>query len=136
MTNNPLERFNREANSTFGVHPGMLQFVKKVKDISEKYLSMVKDVEHGRSPKPIREPNIPQIPSDYLEFKAMHLKNIQMDDTPAAIIVPTVPHLIPSVQQIFAAIPVDATTGQVQTKHANSIRSTSGRIIKRPRTFD
>ena len=51
----------------------MLEFVEKVKEISVKYLDMVKDVELGRAPKPNRESNIPQLPDDYFEFRTIKL---------------------------------------------------------------
>ena len=128
MANNPIERFNREANSIFGVHPGMLEFVKKVKEISVKYLDMVKDVELDRAPKPNREPNNPQLPDDYFEFRTIKL-NTRVQPAPPVPAQPQPIQMAP-VTETIRPIPV------LSQEQPLTAARTSQRTIKRPRALD
>ncbi|KAH9093759.1 hypothetical protein Ae201684P_016381 [Aphanomyces euteiches] len=54
-TNNPLERFNRELNSSFGTpHPSLPRFVQVIEEISRKYVKLREDIQRGLAAPPSR----------------------------------------------------------------------------------
>jgi hypothetical protein len=61
-TNNPLERFNRELNSTFGIpHPSVVRFVQTIEEISRRYVKLRDDIVRGIAAPPKRD-TLPQLP--------------------------------------------------------------------------
>jgi hypothetical protein len=71
MTNNALERFNRELNDRFpGDHrPTMEEFVTGIKNLSVEKVTDLENIRRGLRPKPKQaKPNIPKVPEDYAEF--------------------------------------------------------------------
>jgi hypothetical protein len=69
-TNNPLERFNRKLNERIPRHPTVQVLVSILKDISNEYVDLMKDIRLRRyRQKPHPPVPIPVFPSDFASFK-------------------------------------------------------------------
>ena len=79
-TNNALERFNRTLNTEFGnVHPNIFHFVKVIKKVSARYVSLYEEVRAGCVRAPDREQaSVIAIPEDLRQTIHIKIKSIKI----------------------------------------------------------
>lgn len=72
LTNNPLERYNGQLNSSFAGpgRPSMITFVTKIRELQIAMAQTLKEIQTKARPMPVRNaPNMPIIPLEYETFQ-------------------------------------------------------------------
>jgi hypothetical protein len=69
-TNNPLESFNKQLNGRFTTHPGMVQYVMGIRELSAEYADLIANIRRGRAAPPRHKVATRHcIPPDYELFQ-------------------------------------------------------------------